>query len=297
MSNWTKSRVLRVAVVLAIAAAFLAGCKGRDSEKKTTTGAEASPTASDEASSPSAPGVKTSPGSGASKLTTPPPLQAKGQPLPQNAVRPTDPGGYTYDETGVRKLGCAPDEAPASPTTLKVDPPDGDRQHTVRDQRYPDGHGVVTNSVLEYRAEGVFLVQLKQTQTFPFLGTFTSEFEPSPPTLVFPANTKVGQTWKFTLKSKDGKVTVDATNTLESSSENVTLGGGQTIETIRVKGSTHITGESPLGPMDITDNTMSWISVQARLFVKNISDVSGTAGTCRFDGTHIEALLRSTTPS
>jgi hypothetical protein len=296
MSDRKRSLGARLVLVLAIFAVVLTGCKGKDSETKTTTGADASPTATEATSSP-VDGAKASPGTGAGKLTTPPPLQTKGEPLPANAVRPTDPGGYTYDETGVRKLGCAPDEAPASPTSLKVDPADGNRQHSVRDQRYPDGHGVVSNSVIEFREEGVYLVHLKQTQTFPFLGTFTTEFEPSPPTLVFPANTKVGQTWTFTLKSKDGKVTVDATYTLESSSENVTLGGGQTIESIRVKGSSHVTGESPLGPMDFTDNTMSWISVQARLFAKTISDVSGTAGTCRFDGTHIEAVLRSTTPS
>lgn len=246
----------------------------------------------------SSPKATPSPSKKTSPLPSPSPLPVKGSPLAPDALRPADPGRYTFDETGIRKLGCVPDEKPATPTTLDVDPADGDRQQSVRDQRYPsDGHGVVGSSVLEFRKDGVYLAHLRQEQTFPLLGTFVTEFEPSPPVLVFPADPKAGQTWSFTLKSKDGKVTVESSNTLESVSDGVPLGGGANIQAMKVRGTSHITGQSELGPLDITDRTVTWISVQARLIVKTIADTSGTAGTCRFDGTHIEAVVRSVTPA
>lgn len=273
----------------------LAACKKETT--KTTGGATPEPGSTAGAATATSGPAAASGGKGGSKLPAPSPLPVKGEPLPPDALRPTDAGRYTYDETGIRKLGCVPDEKPASPTTLDVDPAQGDRQQSVRDQRYPDGHGIVTNSVLEFRKDGVYLAHLLQTQTFPLLGTFTTEFEPSPPVLVFPANPKVGQRWSFTLKSKDGKVTVESTNILESGGEPVALGGGGSVHAIRVKGNSRVTGESQLGPLDITENTLTWISIEARLIVRTIVDTSGTAGTCRFDGTHIEAVVRSTTPA
>lgn len=287
----------RLLAALSALVLIFAACK-KESTKKTTIGSSPKPgstsgTANTTAGASASPGAK-----GAAKLQSPSPLPVNGQPLPPDAIKPSEAGRYTYDETGIRKLGCVPDEKPASPTTLDVDPAQGDRQQSVRDQRYPDGHGIVTNSVLEFRKDGVYLTHLFQTQTFPLLGTFTTEFEPSPPVLVFPSNPKVGQSWSFTMRSKDGKVTVESTNVVESSAEAVTLGGGASVQAIRVKGTTHVTGESPLGgQLDITDLTTSWISIEARLILKTITDSSGTPGsTCRLDGTHIEAVVRSTAP-
>lgn len=296
MSSRISLRGKGLLLLAAIAVLLLSACKGEETTKKTTSSPGATATSSDGESPEAA--KSAGPGSGAGKLATPSSLPAKGQALQPEDVRPADPGTYSFDESGVRKVtGCAPDEPPATPSTLRVDPADGDRQHSIRDQRYSDGHGIVSNNVLEFRTDGVYLVQVKQTQTFPLLGTFTSEFEPSPPVQVFPANPKVGETWKFTMKSKDGKVNVESSNTLESSGEKVALGGGENLQSARIKGTTHVTGESPLGPMDFTENTTTWVSIEARLIVKTISDASGSVGTCRLDGTHIEAVLRSTTPS
>lgn len=299
MSRDRRNIAFYAAAALVIVMVFSA-CKKPTTTTTITEGSTPKPGAnSGGVTATSSPKTSSSPSKKTSPLPSPSPLPVKGSPLAPDALRPADPGRYTFDETGIRKLGCAPDEKPATPTTLDADPADTDRQQSVRDQRYPsDGHGTVSSSVLEFRKDGVYLAHLRQEQTFPLLGgPFVTEFEPSPPVLVFPADPKAGQTWSFTLKSKDGKVTVESSNTLESVSDAVPLGGGATIAAMKVRGTSHITGQSQLGPLDITDRTVTWISVQARLIVKTIADTSGTAGTCRFDGTHIEAVVRSTTPA
>lgn len=286
--------------VLALAALLASGCKRAEKTKTTTTGGGPTPASTATPASDNTAGVAGE--KSAAKLPSPSSLPVESRPLAPDALKPTEPGRYIYDETGVRKMtGCGPDERPATPSSLQVDAAQGSRQQSVRDRRYAsDGHGEVATNVLEFRADGVYLIRSRQDQTF-FLGTYSTEFEPSPPVLVFPSDRSVGRTWSFTLKSKDGKLTVDSTSQVEAADEPVALGGGETVNALRMKGTSHVYGQiSGSGPpldADISETSTTWISIPARLIVKTITDASGTVATCRLDGTHIEAVSRSTKPS
>lgn len=290
----------RLIIVVALAAVVLAGCK-KESDKTTTTGA--TPAATEE-SQPEAGTTGGKADAGEKVPSSPPPApQAKGEALAPNAVKPSDHGLYSLNPSGVRKFGtttnpCFPDSHPEGQWSLRISAASGNRQQSDGQQNYDDDSKISTTTVLEFRPDGVYLIYTRQIQTIPvFPEPFVTEFEPSPPVLVFPANPKLGQQWTFTLKSKDGRVTVDATNTIEAIDEPVTLADGATIKAIRVKGDAHVTGTSPLGDLDIRENSTTWVSIEHRLITKSVVDSTGTVGTCRVDGTHIETLLRSTNPS
>ena len=250
---------------------------------------DASPTATAEAESA---GPDAAPAQGPSPAA-PPAQAAQGKPLESQAVQPAAAGSYIYDETGTRSFGgCGPDGPPPSPTSLRIDPANGDRQQGIRDRRSADGQGMVVTTILEYRTDGIYLVYLRQEQQTP-AGPSVSEFEPTPPVLAMPARPTQGQSWQFSLTSKDEKIQVEASNTIEALDEEVAAGGG-TAKGTRVKRTTRATGQSILGPIDITENAVSWVA--SRLIVKEVSDSSGTVGTCRIQS-HIEAVIRSTSPS
>ena len=273
---------------------MLTGCN-RDRAGDTSNGRDgsdaigASPTATAEAESP---GPDAEPAQGPSPAA-PPAQAAQGKPLESQAVQPAAPGSYLYDESGTRSFGgCGPDGPPPSPTSLRIDPANGDRQQGIRDRRSADGQGMVVTTILEYRTDGVYLVYLRQEQQTP-AGPSVNEFEPNPPVLAMPARPTQGQSWQFSLTSKDGKIQVEASNTIEALDEEVAAAGGSTKAT-RVRRTTRATGQSILGPIDITENAVSWVA--SRLIVKEVSDSSGTVGTCRIQS-HVEAVIRSTSPS
>ncbi|MGH2770216.1 MAG: hypothetical protein ACRDJF_06795, partial [Actinomycetota bacterium] len=186
-------------------------------------------------------------------------------------------------------------ERPApSPTSLVVEPPDGVRQRSVRDRRSSDGQGSVTSAVLEYRADGIYLASLRQSQT-TILGSFEVAFEPSPPPLALPARPEAGQRWSYTATSTDGKVTVRVDNVMEALDEVVTLGDGTPSGALRLLATTHTTGVTPQGSLDLTETSRVRVSVERRMILKEISDSKGRIGLCQLES-HVETLLRSTTP-
>lgn len=263
-------------------------------------GREQQPSAEDERTeSPSpSPAVTTEPPGGAGpteQRPAPSPVPsevAQGDPLEPEAMKPTESGTYLYDETGTRKLGgCGADGPPPSPTSLTVDPPNGNRQRSVRDRRFPNGQGEVTTSIFEFRRDGIYLAYLLQEQYSP-LGKNTTEFSPSEPILVFPEGGGA-QSWSFSMTSTDGKARFDAQNTIESRDEAVTTGDGETVSTVRVKRTARITGQSIAGEVNLTEDSVSWISTSHRLILKQVTDTRGTIGTCQVE-THVEALIRST---
>lgn len=286
--------IRRHVVAAAILAALLASCAG---ERGKPTRASPSPTTRPAAS----PDGKAAGAGSTTRAITPLPspsrIRVKGSPLEPSAIRPTEPGRYTFDESGVKKVkGCfTREEPPPTPTTLVVDPTHGNRQQSIRDQRYPDGRGVLTTRVFEFRGDGVYLAFLRQSQTSP-LGTTSTEFEPSPLPLVLPAMPAAGQRWSSTFPSKDGKVTVTTESTVEAVEESVLLGNGNPSPAVRLKGSAHITGESELGPLDIIEDSTTWVSLRARLVVREVIDSRGRAGLCELES-HVESLLRSITPA
>ena len=144
----------------------------------------------------------TSPGGGSPATTVRPapagPAAARrpGGPAPAAApvadawLRPAAPGTYRYDTTGAVTLGAS--RTPLPPvTTLRVDPPAGERQRTVRDLRDATGNGSVTETVLDYRPEGVFLVEINLATSFAGLAD-SRRLSPAAPALVVPTGAAPG---------------------------------------------------------------------------------------------------------
>jgi hypothetical protein len=281
----------RLVVLLTMLA--LAGCGGGKHSPRarsaTTTSRAAGGTTSTTATASAAAGT-TIPGAtrttaaaagAATTSTTTGPPPTSGAPLAANAIQPPRPGTYTLDQTGTSHVrGCATVDQPApSPVSERIDPANGNRQQTVIGG---GSQGASTTTVLEYRADGVYLAYLKQDQ--PGLGSF--EFRPDPPVLAAPAHPTVGKTWHFVLHSTDGKITADTTIAIQSVDA----------QTVRSHTTAHVTGQSTLGPLDIQLDTVDDTSPAFRLIVQSTTHTTGTAGLCRVDST-IQSKLRSTTPS
>lgn len=289
--NLVRTRFPGSMLVLILLVGATAGCGGDEDRTESRRGEKATPTST--ATNPADGSTLTSGAGGlAASPSAPPPQATQGKPLEPQAVQPAAPGSYLYDETGTRTFGgCGPDGPPPSPSSFKVDPASGNRQQGVRDRRGSDGQGQVITTILEYRTDGVYLAYLKQEQQTP-AGPAITEFEPNPPVLAMPAKPTQGQSWQFSMTSKDGKVKSDTTNTIEALEEEVGTGGGN-VRATRVRRTTRATGQTILGAVDLTDNTVSWVG--SRIVVKEVSDVSGTVGTCRIQS-HIESVIRSTNP-
>lgn len=293
-----------LALVAALLLVVLPACGNKKDAKKGAAGkttttvarAAASPGADASPGATGAPGGKSGTGSGAA----PAPAPTQGAPLQANDIRPADPGRYLYNESGNQEINCPPTPPqsgpPPSPTTLTVDPANGNRQQAVRDRRGPNGQGLRITTVFEFRSDGYYLAFLRQEQFTP-IGSDTWEFEPNPPVLALPRSPKAGQSWQFSLTSKDGRLKVDVNNTIEAPEENVQLGDGSASPATRIKSTRHATGQSNLGTIDVTENNTTWGSIRDRMIVKEVSDSNGRIGVSCTTTSHVEAVLQSTRPS
>ena len=290
-----KTGLGRWLALLAIVSLIATGACGKKKAASSTKSPKPTPTAS-AAASPTA-AAQASPTAKGAQPKGGAPAPAPGGALPAGAIQPTAPGSYSFNEAGQATLNCGTpqtQQAP-SPTSLKVEGANGNRQRSVRDRRGSNGQGLVITQDYEFRTDGIYLAFLHQQQSTP-IGQDSSEFEPNPPVLVLPKSPQAGQTWGFSLTSKDGRIKVDVSNTIESPEETVTVGNGKTSPAVRVRSMRHATGQSNLGQIDITETATLWASLRDRLVVKQISDTKGTVGVCTTTS-HIEELINSTTPS
>lgn len=287
---------------LAVALLLLGAC-ARSSPRPAVTGspgpASPSPAASPAAEPPPAsPSPSPSPAPAASPSPRPAASPAAG-PGPTTAaagLRHAAPGRYSYDDSGYRRLrGCLVRDDPApSPTSLVVEPAQGNRQTATRDQRAPDGTGSVTVTTLELTADGASLAYLRQTQT-TLLGTNDVEFEPSPPVPAIPASPAPGSAWTYSLTSKDGKVTVAGEASVEAVGEEMALADGTRAPTVRVRTAAHVTGMSAQGTLDVRETHVAWVWPERGLVVRQVDDSKGRAGLCELEW-HTESVLRSAAP-
>lgn len=208
------------------------------------------------------------------------------------SVVPGRPGSYLFDETGFARIkGCLPLEQPApTPTALRVDGAEGNRQHLERDQRNAQGQGSVTIADLEYRADGIYVVYLKQTQTL-LLSALPTEFQPAEPALLLPARRAVGQTWSYTLTSRDGQVRAEFSNKVEALGENIVFSKSGAAPADRISTTTRVTGQSAQGTLDLTRNQVAWYAPEAGIQVKEVVDLGGRIGLCEAES-HTEALIQ-----
>lgn len=236
----------------AAATLALAACGGggndQGSQEGTSTTAQASTTTTadgqgDGDGASAGPGASTTAASGTP--TTAPGGASGGSSAPPSApgaAQPTKAGTYTYDTDGetTQTGGLGGTEQLPERTTLKVDPPQGNRQTSVRDMRDEDGEGGTTTTVLQYRDDGVYLESLKTRNRVSGI-TVTYEFRPDPPQLLAPTGAGVGHHTEFSMTSTNGGLTAHVTIDVLAQ-ETLTIGGAAT-ETFKVRTHTVLEGD------------------------------------------------------
>lgn len=248
----------RVAACAAVAAMVLAACGGGGGAKKTaakgtTTSSEAS-TTTVAGSSTTAAGGATATTKAAAKPAANSGAKVNGQPAsgytpPAGATpaKPATPGTYTYDNSGTSSLGAVP-----AKSSLIIDPPQGTQQHSTNDM----GSSGKTETTLDYKPEGVYLVEVKVTApgaTYDFVG--------NPPPLAAPTGVKPGQSVDFDLSTNPPGTSIHVHIDFVRM-ETITI-GGQPVDTMVI----HQVGTLS-GNLTGTQTMDAWVSQQYDLFVK-----------------------------
>jgi hypothetical protein len=109
------------------------------------------------------------------------------------------PGSYTYRVTG-RASSALGKQSLDGDSTLTVDQPQGNREHSVQRDK-----GGSTEQVLVSRTDGLYLADIHLSQP-----GFDEDFRPSSPVLLFPGTAHRGEHWHWSMKSTDGKYTLTA---------------------------------------------------------------------------------------
>jgi hypothetical protein len=114
------------------------------------------------------------------------------------------PGSYTYRFQG-KSSSVLGDQSYNGDSTLTVDQPQGNRQHS--EQR--DSQGSVQQVVVS-QPDGLHLAEIHLAQQ-----GFDEDFKPSHPVLLFPADAHQGQHWNWRMTSTDGNYTLTARLTVD----------------------------------------------------------------------------------
>lgn len=194
------------------------------------------------------------------------------------------PGSYTYDTTGSRSGGTPPTTAPVnSKTTSVFDPSSGTTQHSA--QSDGSGQGGGQELVLEYRADGVYIQNLK------FSGQLNKEFKPNPPVLASPIPVTAGKQWTWDMTSTDGSTTIHADNKA-TGTEAVTV-GGQSVDCDKLDIVLTIKTTVNGAPITVTITSTRWQSAKYSMTIKthDVTDVPG------FGHSDTTSVLESVNPA
>jgi len=270
----------RVAAGAAVAALLLAACGGGGGNKKTAAG-PGSTTSSLDTSTTVAASSTTAPAAGAATTTKTTKkagaaggATVNGQPAsnytpPAGATpaKPATPGTYHYDTSGSSTLGTQ-SSSPPPVTPLIVDPPNGTQQHSLRDERTPDGKGSTSETWLDFKPEGVYLDEIKVVSSSPF-GTQTIDFKATPPALAAPTGAKPGQSVEFDLSDPNYGANIHVHIDFVRM-ETITI-GGQPVNTMVI----HQVGTIS-GKITGTQTSDSWVAPQYDLFARDhtVADLS-----------------------
>lgn len=171
-------------------------------------------------------------------------------------VAPAAAGTYHYNTSGSTSSLLGKKTFP-SVTTLTVDAAAGNQQHSVRQLMSPNGEGFIIEQTLQYRPDGVAVVQRRLSLTQSGDKTVRT-LNARPPTVVIPTGAPVGTHREFDLSGMlDGREVVDI---LESGT--VTI-AGQQIPAVRIKSVLTVTG-SVSGTIQLDQ----WWAPSLRLAVK-----------------------------
>ncbi|MGH9277236.1 MAG: hypothetical protein ACRD12_03900 [Acidimicrobiales bacterium] len=194
------------------------------------------------------------------------------------ALTPASAGTYRYATSGTTRLGLITNPFPTV-SKLVVDRPNGTRQRSVRDLRDPGGSGPVFESVLDYRRDGVYLVDLSVATTV--LGvTRTQQLRPPSPVLFLPTDAGPGHHRQFEVEGTG--ITIDVVR-----NERVTI-GTKPYETTVVRVAADALGEGA-GHMELT----VWLDPSTRLWVKerSVADAASPDGGFAFHSDYDATLL------
>jgi hypothetical protein len=202
-------------------------------------------------------------------------------------LTPALPGTYRYDTSGQSRFGAATAPYPAV-TTLVVEPPDGTRQHATRDLRDASRNGPVFESVLDYRADGVYLADLRVGVTV-LLFTDVQELQPPAPQLLLPTGARPGVHLDLDIPGPAGTahLAVDVVR-----DEEVRV-AGQAVAARVVRLVASLPGQLD-GRLELT----VWVAPASRVWVKEraVADASTPDGSVRFHSEY-DAILEQLSPS
>ena len=255
------------------------GLNGTPTPTTKTGGASIASAPASTKASAGAPGSAASPKSGAAGTTKSGASTSKGAPaaVGKPSTMATAAGTYTYDANGTFTAGTP--RAVKSTSSLKVDKPVGNKQHSVL-----GGDQGSTDQTVQHNETGTYLVQLKLDNP-----AFSKEFAPDKPVLLAPRPLKVGSSWSWTMTSTDGKTTA-AFNATVSKTETLTIGGKKTPTSV-IESTLKLSGD-----VDYTAKTTTNYDEAHLLQVKDHTRGSGSYSGFPFS-TDITSVLRSTTPS
>lgn len=204
-----------------------------------------------------------------------------------DAAAPRQAGTYRYDTTGAMTVGGADGPTVPELTTLTVEPAWDGRQRAVREARDPGGPGgQTTETVLLYRADGVFLVAMALITSAGDVRDVRS-WSTDVPELLLSSDAEPGDVRRFSLR--DAGTTADVTARVLRR-EPVTVGDG-VIDTLVTE--IHV---AFVGAVEGFHTTTTWLRPSDLLPLQEHSrtdvDVAGTRVTVHYD-----ARLRSTSPT
>jgi hypothetical protein len=250
----------------------LAACGGGGGKKTASSSSSSTIAAGD--TSTSAAAASTTVAGGATATTKPAgttattkPATVNGQPASNytppagsTAAKPAAPGTYHYDTSGSSTV-AGQTTSPPPVTPFIVDAPNGTQQHSLRDERTPDGKGSTTDTWLDYKPAGVYLDEIKVTTSSTF-GPQTIDFKANPPVLAAPTGAKPGQSVEFDLSDPNFGASIHVKIDFVRM-ETLTI-GGQPANTMVI----HQVGTLS-GKVSGTQTSDSWVSTQYDLFVQD----------------------------
>lgn len=271
---------------------LLAGCSSSGGDKDSAVQGSPTPSATRETQpAPSSPatssaipdakdasGYGSAGGAGAGSSAAPVTTLAPGKPAAQKT---TKAGTYTLDASGTIRYGATRYDASGT-QTLTVDPPRGDRQHSML--HGDQGH---TEQDLLVRDTGTYIASL--TLTSPAFAGQAKQFRPPTAVLLVPDPAGVGASWSWKAVSTDGKTTVTTSNKV-ARTETVTI-GGRRVPCAVVQ--THLVLS---GDVSYDAQLTTWYSPDLHLAVKDHTLGKGTALGTPFT-TDLNTVMRSLTPS
>ncbi|MBV9410220.1 MAG: hypothetical protein JO148_01380 [Acidimicrobiia bacterium] len=281
---------LKTLVPVAALALLAVACGGGGSAKKaassgSTTSVESTTTtvAGTTTTAAGAPGIGTATTKAAGPATTAA-AKVNGQsaanytpPAGATPAKPAPAGHYTYDNqaTGQNTLG-----APPATSTLTINAPQGTQQTSTNDT----GSGNQTTTTLDFKPEGVHLVEIKVMQSGQ-----TLDFVGNPPPIAAPTGVKPGQAVDFDLSSNPPGTNIHVHIDFVRM-ETITI-GGQPVDTMVI----HQVGTLS-GKYTGTQTEDAWVAPQDDIFVKthSVADVKYGAFSAHSD---VTSTLEKLTPS